>query len=117
MNTMTHPYLATVLLMMSAQMAHAERLVDPTRPAHAKGAGTSTSQALRLEAILISNGARVAIVNGKLVRDGDHIGAARIDAILPDGIRYTLAGRSLTAQLRTRSTALRENITSNEDAS
>ena len=117
MKTLSNPYLATLLLTMTAQSALADRLVDPTRPANARPvtAAEKIAAPVRLEAILRSDGVDVAIVNGKVVRAGDVIGAARIDAVFPDGIRYTRDGQSHTARLDTKRMQVRRNVVSNED--
>jgi hypothetical protein len=117
MRTLTNPYLATLLLTMTAQSALADRLVDPTRPANAKAmsSGERAESGVRLEAILRSEGAHLAIVNGKVVRAGDRIGAARIDEVLADGIRYTRDGRSHTARLGNKAMNVRRNVVPNED--
>jgi hypothetical protein len=117
MKTLSNPYLATLLLTMTAQAVLADRLVDPTRPANARPASTTQKVAapVRLEAILRSNGVDVAIVNGKVVRAGDVVGATRIDAVLPDGIRYTRDGQSHTARLDTKGMQVRRNVVPNED--
>lgn len=116
MKTLTNPYLATLLLTLTAQAAVADRLVDPTRPANAKAAVSyENADTLRLEAVLRSEGKTVAIVNGKVVRAGDRIGTARIDEVSPNGIRYTRDGRSYTARLDNKVIQVRQNVVSNED--
>ena len=116
MKTLTNPYLATLLLSLSAQAATADRLIDPTRPANAKAAvATQQVDAVRLEAIMRSEGAHVAIVNGKIVRAGDRVGAAHIDEVMPNGIRYTREGRSFTTHLDHKVMQVRRNVVSNED--
>jgi hypothetical protein len=119
MKTLTNPYLATLLLTMTAQAAIADRLTDPTRPANARSvtAAPQKASALRLEAIFQSDGTNVAIVNGKVVRAGDSVGTARIDAVSPRGIRYTRDGRSHTANLDDKAMQVRQNVVSNEDES
>jgi MSHA biogenesis protein MshK len=117
MKTLTNPYLATLLLMMTAQAATADRLQDPTRPANARAALASTPKAesVRLEAIFRSDGTNVAIVNGKVVRTGDRIGSVRIDEVMPHGIRYTREGRTHTTSLDGKAPPIRQNVVSNED--
>ena len=116
MKTLTNPYLATLMLSLTAQAAVADRLVDPTRPANVKAAvAAERTDVVRLEAVLRSDGAPVAIVNGKVVRAGDHVGPARIDEVLPNGIRYTRDGRSFTARLDTKVMQVRRNVVPNED--
>jgi len=117
MKTLMNPYLATLLLTMTAQSALAERLVDPTRPVNARPAADAPKSqgGIRLEAIMRSGGAHLAIVNGKIVRAGDQVGAVRIDEVLPDGIRYTSEGRSHTARLDSKAIPVRRNVVPNED--
>jgi hypothetical protein len=117
MKTLTNPYLATLLLTMTAQSALADRLTDPTRPANAKAisSGQKLEAAVRLEAILRSEGSHLAIVNGKVVRAGDRIGTTRIDAVFPDGIRYTRDGRTHTARLDNKAMHVRRNVVPNEE--
>ena len=116
MKTLTNPYLATLLLTLTAQAAVADRLVDPTRPANAKAVVSyQNTGALRLEAVLRSDGNTIAIVNGKVVRAGDRIGTARIDEVMPNGIRYTRDGRSYTTRLDSKAIHVRRNVVPNED--
>lgn len=116
MKALSNKYLATLLLSLTAKAALGERLVDPTRPATAKPVATGEhTGALRLEAILRSDDGTVAIVNGKIVRVGDRIGTARIDAIEHDGIRYTRDGRSHTARMAAKPLQVRRNVVSSED--
>jgi hypothetical protein len=108
MKAMHHPYLAVLLLSMSAQAAGADRLVDPTRPPEAPGTSNSTSpETVRVEAVLRSADRDLAIVNGKIVRAGDHVCGASVDAILADGIRYTRDGQMHIARLQQASIPVR----------
>lgn len=115
MKTLTNPYLATLLLTLTAQAAVADRLVDPTRPSNVKVTAPARVDAFRLEAILNSNGSPVAIVSGKVVRAGDSVGGAHIDEISADGVRYTKDGRSHTARLEPKVMQVRRNVVRNED--
>jgi MSHA biogenesis protein MshK len=116
MKTLTNPYLATLMLSLTAQAAVADRLVDPTRPANARPAAAAERiDAVRLEAIMRSDGAYVAIVSGKVVRAGDRVGNARIEEILPNGIRYSRDGRSFTAQLDNKAMHVRRNVVTTEE--
>jgi hypothetical protein len=117
MKTLTNPYLAALLLSLTAQAAVADRLVDPTRPSNVKAAAPARVGGFRLEAILTSNGAPIAIVSGKVVRAGDDVEGARIDAVLADGVRYTKDGRSHTARLDPKVMHVRRNVVRNEDES
>lgn len=107
MKAMHHPYLAALLLTMSAKAA-ADRLVDPTRPPQATDASASPSQdSVRVEAVLRSKERDLAIVNGKIVRAGDRIGGVQIEAILVDGIRYVRDGQVHVARLQPASIPVR----------
>lgn len=108
MKAMHHPYLAALLLTMSAKAA-ADRLVDPTRPPQAPSPGSEPSsyEGLRVEAVLRSPERDLAIVNGKVVRAGDRIGGVQIEAILPDGIRYVRDGQVRVARLQPASIPVR----------
>ena len=117
MKTLTNPYLATLLLSMTAQAALGDRLVDPTRPANAKAIATEAKndKVVRLEAILRSAEGLLAIVNGKVVRSGDRVGVTYIDEVLVDGIRYTRDGRTQTARLDSKAMQVRRNVVANEE--
>ena len=107
MKAIYHPYLAALLLSMSAKAA-ADRLVDPTRPPQARGPTSgATQESVRVEAVLRSAERDLAIVNGKIVRAGDRVGGVLIDAILPDGIRYVRDGQVHIARLQQASIPVR----------
>lgn len=98
----------TALLAISATV-HAETLRDPTRPVTARAATQSVEVAsLQLEAIMGSGTRRLAIVNGKIVRAGDHIAGATIQEIGSDSISYTRNGRPETARIAKDSLRVRE---------
>ena len=79
---------------------HDRTLQDPTRPATARAATQIAAPgALQIEAIMGDGAQRIAIVNGKVVRAGDRIGAALIEEIRSDSIRYTRDGRSSVASI------------------
>ena len=115
MKPLSHPYLATLLLSMSAKAAAADRLADPTRPPQARSTTSGPTQdALRVEAVLRSADRHLAIVNGKIVRAGDRIGTAQIEAILEDGVRYVRDGRIHFARLQQAAMQVRHPIASPE---
>lgn len=100
----------TALLALGA-VVHAETLQDPTRPATVKAVAQSVEPAaLQIEAIMGSGERRIAIVNGKVVREGDRVGAALIEAIGSDSIRYTRNGRSETARIVKNSLRVRQSV-------
>jgi MSHA biogenesis protein MshK len=99
----------TALLALGA-VVHAETLQDPTRPATVKAAARTVEPgALQIEAIMGSAGRHIAIVNGKVVREGDRVGAAVIQAIDSDSVRYTRNGRSETARILKTSLRVRQS--------
>ena len=107
MKALHHPYLAALLLTMSAKAA-ADRLVDPTRPPQAPSPGSEPQyEGVRVEAVLRSAERDLAIVNGKIVRAGDHVGGVQIEAILVDGIRYVRDGQVHVARLQPASMPVR----------
>ncbi len=115
MKPLTNPYLATLLLTITAKAAMADRLMDPTRPAHAKEIRREAYKGVRLEAILSAEDRLLAIVNGKVVRAGDRIGDTRIEEIHADSIVYTRAGRTETARLADERVAVRSNVAAGEE--
>lgn len=111
MQALNNRYLATLLLSMTARAATADRLVDPTQPAHLRPASTSESlQGVRVEAILQSGERRLAIVNGKVVRAGDRIGSIQILDVSADGVRYSRAGETNIARLVAKPMQVRRNV-------
>jgi len=111
MQALNNRYLATLLLSMTAKAAIADRLVDPTQPAHARPENTGeTLAAVRVEAILQSDERRLAIVNGKVVRAGDRVGSIQILEVNSDGVRYSRGGETNVAHLATKPMPVRQNI-------
>lgn len=119
MKPLHHPYLATALLTFTAAAASADQLADPTRPATMKAAALAVDgiQPIKVEAIMNSNGHPLAIVNGKVVRAGDAIGAVRIEEILGDGVRFNRDGRSQVARVGKQAIAVRRNVNAAGDQS
>lgn len=92
--------LSLTALLALGGVAQAETLQDPTRPATAREAAPSPDTGvLQIEAIMDSGPRRIAIVNGRIVRVGDRIGAALIEEIGSDSIRYTRDGRSSISRI------------------
>jgi MSHA biogenesis protein MshK len=107
MKALHHPYLAALLLTLSAKAA-AGGLVDPTRPPQAPNTSSDPSQeGVRVEAVLRSAERHLAIVNGKIVRAGDRVAGVQIEAILVDGIRYVRDGKVHVARLQPASIPVR----------
>lgn len=60
--------------------AHAQSLSDPTRPPNAQAAGPDGAGATgtQLQSVLISQGRRLAIINGATVALGETVGEAKV---------------------------------------
>jgi hypothetical protein len=108
MKALHHPYLAALLLTLSAKAA-ADRLIDPTRPPQAPSRSSDRSyEGVRVEAVLRSAERDLAIVNGKIVRAGDRVAGVQIEAILADGVRYVRDGQVRVARLQAASIPVRQ---------
>jgi hypothetical protein len=83
--------------------AHADTLIDPTRPAFAPAKSSTTSRAIdpvsRVTAIFKAGDRRVAVIDGQVVKAGDRIGDVVIQEVLADGVRFTRGGRVEVARL------------------
>ena len=93
-----------VCLLSMGNARSAEPLVDPTAPYGEPGAphfnNTRAALApLQLEAILHGSERRLAIVNGRLVHEGDHIANNLIETITPTSVRYSTQGEQRTLSL------------------
>jgi MSHA biogenesis protein MshK len=111
MKHLSNPYLAMLLLAGTVQAAAAERLADPTRPAHAKPSAPAPSAAeMRLEAVMKSGDRHVAVVNGRVVRAGDRIGDVQIEEITSDAVRYRRGGQSQVLRLQGQAMQVRRNV-------
>jgi hypothetical protein len=118
MQALNNRYLATLLLSMTAKAAVADRLVDPTQPAHTRPANNGeTLSAVRVEAILQNGERRLAIINGKVVRAGDRVGAIQILEVTADGVRYSRGGETSVARLTEKPMQVRRNVVRSEDES
>jgi hypothetical protein len=90
--------LSGVLLAFAARL-EADALIDPTRPpASVTRAAAVPDKPPVLSAIMGTEGARLAIFNGQLVRSGGSVGSYVIEAVFEDGVRYRHAG--VTRELR-----------------
>ena len=102
--------LASLILLLTAAVANAGELRDPTRPATlGRPAVTSLERGVRLEAVIGAGEARRAIVNGRIVRVGERVGSVLITGISDDSIQYVQSGRTLVARLPTQKVAVRKS--------
>ncbi len=67
---------------------------EPSAPAKQ----TFNASAWTLESTLTSNGRRVAIINGRAVRPGDHVGGARLLGVTRGSARLEYNGHRFTIQ-------------------
>ena len=93
----------TLILGPGPYLAQAQALSDPMRPpafaAPGGAAGEQTSGGgLVLQSTLLSNGRRIAMIDGKPMNVGDRIGGARIMSIDPGAV--TLREANTTTVLR-----------------
>jgi hypothetical protein len=97
--------MAIALLCAACALAHAspsaEPLGDPTRPNSAHSAVELRTQQheLRLEGIFRRDKHFIAIVDGRIVHEGERIANATIEEITADAVRYSRAGHEHTAHL------------------
>jgi MSHA biogenesis protein MshK len=108
-----------LLLAIGIAYANADTLVDPTRPANAPTKSTAVRGAepvSLLTAVFKSGDRRVAVLDGRVVKNGDRIGDIVIQEILADSVRYTRAGRVEIARLPTQAAVVRNDADRNDTA-
>ena len=98
------PILAAVMVCPQTALSQTQGLPDPTRPAEYRE--TMVMQDLppellewKVTAIRISDNDRTAIVNGRIVRPGDTIGAAKLLEILPYQVILDYDNRKVAVKL------------------
>ncbi len=100
---MTRYRLRILLLVASTGAANAWALQDPTRPTdpvlYFGSSHLPSTSAWTLQSILSAPDRRIAIINGTRVREGDHIGNARVVRIKPSQVVLNTGERTLTLQL------------------
>jgi MSHA biogenesis protein MshK len=70
---------ASFVLLVAAAGGHAQALVDPTRPPNVVASDAAAVPAEnQLQSVLISQGRRVAVINGETVSLGGRIGDATV---------------------------------------
>jgi nucleoid-associated protein YgaU len=99
------------LCLAGAPVAHAsEALADPTRPSSTAAAPENEGDGIRVEAVILRARSCLAIVNGHVVRAGDHLGNTLIEAVTAEGVRYSQHGRSAFARLTPAGIAVRHAL-------
>ena len=92
--------LTMLVLLMLAAPAFADGFRDPMRPIGAAPAPSQVARARPFKLEGIFNGAtRVAIVNGRVVHEGDSVNGAVVTQILADSVVLSRAGRLTTLKL------------------
>lgn len=88
-------------LLLTLLMAHnAAALNDPTRPTDpALYFGSGNASGWALQSILFSDNRRIAIINGKRVKEGDRIGSARVTRIHNSQVVLKTGDRTLKLRL------------------
>jgi len=105
---------AALLLLAAAPQAR-EPLRDPMRPRVTGATGAATApQRLQLHGVLIRADDSLALVNERVVRAGDQIGAWQILAVHAEGIRIRAGGREQDIPLNSGRRALRLNRSAQE---
>jgi len=95
--------LIAIVTLAAAGAAHAGTpLVDPTRPMSATDPAPAAAEpgGVRVQAVVIRPGSRVAVVDGRLVHAGDRIANLLIEEVTPEGVRYSQDGHSRFARLK-----------------
>jgi MSHA biogenesis protein MshK len=91
------------LLLLSGLPLVAAALEDPTRPPDfvggANGAKQGQAPSWQVSSILISKDRRMAVVNGKTVRQGDQVGSARVVRISPTAVTLRTSIETFTVKL------------------
>jgi MSHA biogenesis protein MshK len=113
--------LSCVLLALAVGIAYAraDTLIDPTRPANAPAKATAVrgvEPVSLLTAVFKSGDRRVAVLDGRVVKDGDRIGDIVIQEISADSVRYTRAGRVAIARLPKQAALVRNEGVRNDTA-
>lgn len=94
--------LLIVVIAVASAPARAETLSDPMRPSHAapvESVRAAPAQRFELSAILYSADRRVAVVNGRSVREGQRVGTARVKRIRRGQVELQVGERTLTLAL------------------
>jgi len=91
------------LLLACGAAAAQDGLGDPTRPTPLRAAAPVEAAAApqwRLQSTLVAAQRRVAVINGRTVREGETVDGARLVEVRPDGVSLERAGRTFELTLR-----------------
>lgn len=101
-NILNITFMTAVLCVISSYSAISLSAQDPTRPpSWLTGSANVTSNegALTLQQVLISQNRRFAVINEKLVSEGDRVAGARVTKIDRDKVIIIRAGQRTTLRL------------------
>jgi MSHA biogenesis protein MshK len=100
-------------------VAAADPLFDPMRPANSVDASLAATAAgqIRVEAIVNDGERKIAIVNGRVVREGDRVGDATVESISAGAVRFNRGGRSELISLPTSKLEVRRTATLSKEPS
>ena len=113
-----HVLRLAMLVIAATSLAHADSLIDPTRPpitVHKSGPAREVDPVVRVTAIFQSGERRVAVLDGQVVKVGDRVGAVTIQEINADGVRYLRAGRVEFARLPKQAAKVRRDAAGAEE--
>jgi len=91
--------IALVLISASSQCIAEVPFRDPTRPYTAAERRMASSPRFVVNAIIVSDDRRVAIVNGRRVGVGSSVGGATVIAIEKSQLILEIGGKQITARL------------------
>jgi len=92
--------LATLLMCVTTAGLADELFRDPTRPYTARPTYASVPSQFKVNAIIVSDDRRLAIVNGRRVSVGDAVGGATVTAITKHELTLDVGGETRTLRLR-----------------
>lgn len=85
---------AVLLLLVSSGIS---ALTDPTRPSAYRAAGET--QSLQLESVLISRDRKIAVINGRILSEGERIDGFKVIKIAKESVKGQLDGKRVTLEL------------------
>lgn len=95
--------IATVLMCVTGATVAEAEWNDPTRPDNLQVAvARAGTPVFRVSAIFTSNAKQVAVLNGRLVREGDRLGRATVTRIDEDRVTLSVDKKTMVATLNKR---------------
>ena len=95
--------IATVLMCVTGATVAEAEWNDPTRPDNLQvAAARAGAPVFRVSAIFTSNAKQVAVLNGRLVREGDRLGRATVTRIDEDRVTLSVDKKTMVATLNKR---------------